>query len=233
MSQIVEVEEKHEQDDHHHNDTAAHGFGDNNKLFIHIFRDDFGSKFGMWLFLFTEVLLFGGLFFLYFGYRVANPEEFHHAAMELEVPKGAYNTLILLTSSLTMVLAIVAVQKAKKMQAIFWMVTTIGFAGGFLYNKYFEWGKKFSHHLYPSYNNEHWMELSKGESQFFGLYYLMTGLHTLHVIIGAIILLACTFMIWNGKINKDKYVVLENSGLYWHLVDLIWIFLFPLFYLLH
>lgn len=230
MSQIVEVHEEHDEH-HHHTDTAAHGRGDNSKLFVHVFRDDFGSKVGMWLFLFTEILLFGGLFFAYFKYRVAYPHEFHDAALELDLFMGTFNTLILLTSSLTMVLAIAAVQKNRKGWSLFWIFWTVACAFGFLINKYFEWSYKISHGIYPG--SDHLAEMHKGETVFFGLYYLMTGLHTLHVIIGAIILAFCFVYVITGTINKDKYVVLENSGLYWHLVDLIWIFLFPLFYLLH
>lgn len=229
MSQaITDTHEEH--DHHHHTDTAAHGFGDNTKLFVHEFRDDEGSKIGMWLFLFTELLLFGGLFIAYMYYRIQHPHKFHDSALELNVPVGTYNTLILLTSSLTMVLAIVAVQKSQKWLSVFFLAVTLACAGGFLVNKYFEWGHKIEHGVYPG--SEH-LANGGGETIFFGLYYLMTGLHTFHVIVGAVILTICMFQVMSGTINAKKYIILENSGLYWHLVDLIWIFLFPLFYLLH
>ncbi len=217
--------------DNHHHDHAGHGYGDNSKLYIHIFRDDLGSKVGMWLFLFTEVLLFGGLFFLYFGYRVADPQAFHDAALNLDVMLGAVNTIVLLTSSLTMVLAIVAIQRDSVKLSLFYLAVTIACALTFLVNKYFEWSAKIHHGIYPG--SDHVAEMPQGEISFFGLYYLMTGLHTFHVIVGAIIIAVCMVFIVKKHINKDKYIILENSGLYWHLVDLIWIFLFPLFYLLH
>lgn len=225
------VAETHEHDHDGHHDHAGHGYGDNSKLYIHIFRDDLGSKAGMWLFLFTEILLFGGLFFLYFGYRVADPHAFHDAALSLDVMLGAVNTIILLTSSLTMVLAIVALQRNSVKLSLFYLAITIACALAFLVNKYFEWSHKIHLGIYPG--SEELALRAKGEITFFGLYYLMTGLHTFHVIVGAIILAVCMVFVVKKHINQDKYIILENSGLYWHLVDLIWIFLFPLFYLLH
>jgi cytochrome c oxidase subunit III len=215
----------------HHTTTAAHGHGDNDELFVHEFRDDQGSKVGMWIFIFTEVLLFGGLFFVYFYYRNMYGHDFHNAALHLDIAAGTNNTLILLTSSLTMVLGLAALQKGKKIPAVLWTFLTVGFGGGFLYNKYFEWSHKIHDGIFPG--SETLQMFPHGEIEFYGLYYLMTGLHTLHVIIGMILLTVCAFMMMYNSINTDKYVVLENSGLYWHLVDLIWIFLFPLFYLLH
>ena len=134
--------ETNEHDNHGHHDHAGHGYGDNSKVYVHIFRDDQGSKAGMWLFLFTEILLFGGLFFLYYAYRVAHRVDFHNAATELNVVLGAVNTIILLTSSLTMVLAIVALQRNSIKLSLFYMFTTIACAFGFLVNKYFEWSFK-------------------------------------------------------------------------------------------
>jgi len=217
-------------DDHHH-DHAGHGYGDNSKLYVHIFHDYAGSKFGMWLFLFTEILLFGGLFFLYFGYRVAYPEEFHNSAKMLNITLGTFNTVILLTSSLTMALSILALQRGSKRLAIFHLLFTIACAFGFLINKYFEWSAKIHHGIYPG--SEHLLNGPQGETVFFGLYYLMTGLHTFHVIVGVVVLSFMFVNIMTGHVNQKYYTKLENSGLYWHLVDLIWIFLFPLFYLLH
>ena len=232
MSTAVENKDL-ETHDHGHDDVnhAGHGYGDNTQLYVHHHRDDYGSKFGMWLFLFTEVLLFGGLFVLYYGYRIAFPEDYHNAAMELNVTLGAVNTLILLTSSLTMVLSIVAIQRNSKKVSIFYLIATIGFALAFMVNKYFEWMAKIDHHIYPG--SEDLAVRPEGERVFFGLYYLMTGLHTFHVLVGVVVLSFCVVFIKTGSINSKKYIVLENGGLYWHLVDLIWIFLFPLFYLLH
>jgi cytochrome c oxidase subunit 3 len=198
---------------------------------VHVHRDDYGAKMGMWLFLFTELLLFGGLFVLYMAYRVEYIQQFQMAAKELKVYMGATNTIILLTSSLTMVLSIIALQRRNVKGSIFWLVTTIVFAMGFMVVKYFEWSDKFAHGIYPK--GPGLMEKSQGEIIFFGLYYTMTGLHGLHVIIGVGLLTAMLIQLKRKKVHPDRFVPLENAGLYWHLVDLIWIFLFPLFYLLH
>lgn len=194
-------------------------------------RDDLGSKMGMWLFLFTELILFGGLFIMYMVYRVQYTEEFHLAAKELNLALGTLNTMILLTSSLTMVLSIVAIQRGSKKLSVFYLLSTIGLALAFMVIKAFEWGAKFSHGIYPG--GEGLANLSNGEVVFFGLYFVMTGLHALHVVIGVVILLFMLVFLLRGKINQDNNIRLEAGGLYWHLVDLIWIFLFPLFYLLH
>ncbi len=194
-------------------------------------RDDFGSKMGMWLFLFTELILFGGLFIMYMVYRVEYSEQFHLAAKELNLALGTINTLILLTSSLTMVLSIVAIGRGSKKISIFYLISTILLALGFMVIKAFEWGAKFSHGLYPG--GTELANLSNGEVIFFGMYFVMTGLHALHVLIGIVILSFMLVFLLRDKINKDNYIKLEAGGLYWHLVDLIWIYLFPLFYLLH
>lgn len=197
----------------------------------HEHRDDVGSKMGMWLFLFTEVLLFGALFIAYMVYRHDYSEGFHLAAKELSVPIGTVNTLILLTSSLTMALSIAALQRARKWLSVSFLIATLMLAAGFMVNKYFEWAGKFAHGLNPG--GEKFLNLGDGERMFFGLYFAMTGLHALHVIIGMTVLLFMMVFVLRNKITPDNHVLLENGGLYWHLVDLIWIFLFPLFYLLH
>lgn len=196
----------------------------------HLHRDDEGSRLGMWLFLFTELILFGGMFLVFAVYKFIHYEEFHAAARELNSMFGALNTIILLTSSLTIVLSIVAIQKGQKLLSIFFQIITIFFALGFMVNKYFEWSAKFSHGIYPG--SETLLEKSSGEILFFGLYYVMTGLHGLHVVIGVLLIGYMTYETIKNKVNSDKYVRLESAGLYWHLVDIIWIFLFPLFYLI-
>jgi cytochrome c oxidase subunit III len=196
----------------------------------HVHRDDIASRMGMWLFLFTELLLFGGMFFLYSVYRFMNAEAFHIAAKELNTLIGCFNTAILLTSSLTMVLSIVAIQKDNKNLSVFFQVITIVLALGFMVNKYFEWSTKFHHGLYPG--SDTLLSMDSGQILFFGLYYVMTGLHGLHVVIGAFLIGWMTRLTIKGVINKDSFVKLESAGLYWHLVDIIWIFLFPLFYLI-
>ncbi|MBM4157761.1 MAG: cytochrome c oxidase subunit 3 family protein [Ignavibacteria bacterium] len=197
----------------------------------HTHRDDIGSKMGMWLFLFTELLLFGGLFILYASYRFMYKEEFIYAATKLDLLTGTVNTIILLTSSLTIVLAILSLQKNYKKLCLLFLFLTVALGFSFLINKYFEWRAKIEHGLFPG--GSELLNTSKGETIFFGLYYSMTGLHALHVIAGLIFILIMTSLVYKNLQYNTNYQKLENSGLYWHLVDIIWIFLFPLFYLIH
>lgn len=196
----------------------------------HVHRDDEGSRLGMWLFLFTELILFGGLFIAYSVYRYMHQAEFHLAAKELNTLIGTFNTFILLTSSLTMALSIAAIQVQKRVLSIFFQLITLLFGLGFLVNKFFEWSAKFHHGIYPG--SETLLDKPQGEILFFGLYYVMTGLHGLHIVIGMALIAYMTFGTYKNKINHTNYVRLEAAGLYWHLVDIIWIFLFPLFYLI-
>jgi cytochrome c oxidase subunit 3 len=196
----------------------------------HVHRDDVGSRMGMWLFLFTELLLFGGMFLIYSVYRFEYPEAFHVAAKELNIIMGAFNTAVLLTSSMTMALSIVAIQRNQKTLSMVLQIITIMLAIFFLVNKYFEWSAKFHHGIYPG--SEELLSKGSGEILFFGLYYVMTGLHGLHVIVGMFLIAVMTRLTRKDIINYESYARLENAGLYWHLVDIIWIFLFPLFYLI-
>lgn len=195
-----------------------------------VHRDYTGAKIGMWLFLFTELLLFGGMFLLYSVYRARYSGEFHEAAKELNVSIGALNTLILLTSSLTMAMAISATQTGRKAQSLALQYFTILCGMGFMVNKYIEWSAKFHHGIYP--NSPELLAMPHGEIIFFGLYFVMTGLHGAHVLIGMSVIGYMTYFTHKDMINAGDYVKLENAGLYWHLVDLIWIYLFPLFYLI-
>jgi cytochrome c oxidase subunit III len=196
----------------------------------HVHRDDVGSRMGMWLFLFTELILFGGMFLIYSVYRFQFPDAFHLAAKELNIVLGTFNTAVLLTSSMTMALSIVAIQRDQKTLSMVLQLITILLAIFFLVNKYFEWSAKFHHGIYPG--SEELLSKDSGEILFFGLYYVMTGLHGVHVIVGIFLIAIMTRMTRKDIITKDSYVRLENAGLYWHLVDIIWIFLFPLFYLI-
>jgi len=196
----------------------------------HIHRDDVGSRMGMWLFLFTELLLFGGMFLAYMVYRIQYSEYFRLAGMEMNSFIGTLNTVILLTSSLTMVLAIAALQKKNKKLSLVFLSATLIFGLVFLINKYFEWSHEIHNGIYPG--SDVLLSKPNGEILFFGLYYTMTGLHGLHVIIGMVVIIFMMVLIIKDKITFDNYVSLENAGLYWHLVDVIWIFLFPLFYLI-
>ena len=197
---------------------------------VHVHRDDIGARLGMWLFLFTELILFGGMFIVYSVYRFTYQEEFHLAARELNTIIGTLNTIILLTSSLTMAVSIVAIQMNKKSLSLFFQMLTIFLALFFMVNKYFEWTAKFDHGIYPG--SDTLLNENSGQILFFGLYYVMTGLHGLHVIIGIVMIAIMMRFTSKGLVTHDNYVKLENTGLYWHLVDIIWIFLFPLFYLI-
>ncbi len=191
--------------------------------------DYVGDKLGFWFFLYTELVLFGGLFLAYFFYHMKYPEAFHHAGAELNVFMGAGNTVVLLTSSLTMVLAVSAIQKGRKGLSLFHLILTIVFALMFMVVKYFEWGAKFHHGLYPG--AEELLSREPGQIVFFGLYFVMTGIHGIHVLLGLIALAGIFVLVVQNKIHKNDYAYIENVGLYWHLVDLIWIYLFPLLYL--
>jgi cytochrome c oxidase subunit 3 len=187
------------------------------------------AKLGIWLFLFTEILLFGGLFLLYAAYLSMYPREFASAGHEMHLTFGFANTLILITSSLLVAMSFTAVQLEERRKAVTMLGATIACAIIFLVNKYFEWNAEIGLGFYP--NSPRLATGPMGESLFFSLYYLTTGLHGLHVIIGIVLLTVVTVKVRCGAIHAGNYVLLENSALYWHLVDLIWIFIFPLYYL--
>lgn len=191
--------------------------------------DFIGIRMGMWLFLYSEIILFGGMFVLYAAYHYAYPEDFVEGGKQLNRVIGAINTIILLLSSFTVASSITAVRLKSKTKAL-WLIGFSFLCGiVFLINKYFEWGAKFHHDIYP--NSETLVNGPPGQNIFFGLYYVITGLHGLHVIFGMTLLGISFVMVANNKIHAERFAMLENSGLYWHLVDLIWIFVFPLFYL--
>jgi cytochrome c oxidase subunit III len=190
-----------------------------------------GSRIGMWLFLLSEILLFGGLFLIYSVYRAKYAVDFHVASLELSRFDGTLNTAILLTSSLTAVIAIFSLQeKNDRGRSLLFLGLTIAFGAAFLVVKAFEWTAKFEHGLYP--NAAVLMGRPYGEQLYFGLYFIMTGLHALHVIVGMAVLSIVLAFVARGSQDQSRTAILENAGLYWHLVDIIWIFLFPLFYLI-
>jgi cytochrome c oxidase subunit 3 len=193
-------------------------------------KDDAGAKLGMWLFLFTELLLFSGLFLLYAVYLRNYPHEFAAGGRQLDWIMGAANTVILLTSSLTAAMAVTAVQRNRARHAVLLLGGTILCAAGFMTIKYIEWSAKIGHGIYPG--SGHLKAGPAGESLFFSLYFMTTGIHGLHVLIGAALLGWTAQKIRSGEVNSDNYVLLENGVLYWHLVDLVWIFIFPLYYLM-
>ena len=193
-------------------------------------RDDEASKLGIWLFIFTELLFFGGLFITYAVYRHAHPQAFHLAAQQLDVTVGTINTVILLISSMTIAMATTSIQKKDRRTTLILIWITLLLALVFLVNKYFEWSGKIDHGIWPG--SPLLEELGQGDTLFFGLYFFMTGLHALHIIIGMVLITVILVRVQKNRITFDNFQLLENGGLYWHLVDLIWIFLFPLFYLI-
>jgi cytochrome c oxidase subunit 3 len=188
------------------------------------------GKMGMWIFLFTELFLFGGLFLVYAVFRTKYSADFHTAAAELNTFIGTLNTVFLLTSSMTVAMSITAIQKNNRDLAMLLVFVTLILAALFMVNKYLEWSHKFEFRIFPG--SPVLKTMGRGELLFFGLYYMMTGLHALHVFVGMVLLSINLLKIKIGKVNQGHYLLLENSGLYWHLVDLIWIFLFPLLYLI-
>ncbi|MFA8299990.1 MAG: cytochrome c oxidase subunit 3 [Hyphomicrobiales bacterium] len=198
---------------------------------VHEHRDDEASRMGMWLFLFTELLLFGGLFLVYSVYRYLNHDAFAAASLELNTFIGVMNTVALITSSLTVALSITAIQNNKPRLAILFLILTLLFAVFFTVNKIIEYNHKIHTGLFPG--QEVFDSLPPGEQLFFLLYFFMTALHALHVIVGGTFIVFIIVYIKKGRVKSDNYIIHENAGLYWHLVDLIWIFLFPLLYLIH
>jgi cytochrome c oxidase subunit III len=193
------------------------------------------STLGMWIFLVTEIMFFGGMFLVYTIYRSSYPNVFGLASSTLNVYIGAANTIILLCSSLTMVLAVRASQLGKQKAIIIFLILTLALGIVFLGVKGYEWHEKFvEHHVPgPTFHLEGVAPGLQGQAQlFFSLYFAMTGLHALHMVVGAGIM---SFLIWQarkGKYTPDYMTPVDVGGLYWHFVDIIWIFLFPLLYLI-
>ncbi|MBF0429669.1 MAG: cytochrome c oxidase subunit 3 family protein [Fibrobacteria bacterium] len=192
--------------------------------------DPVSNSMGMWLFLFTEVMLFGVMFILYAMYLHTYGIDFRHGSGQLNLVMGGLNTVVLITSSLTMALAIWALSLGQRSKSFLFLGATIALAGGFLVVKSFEWAAKFHHGIYPG--SAELLSRSPGEMVFFSLYFVMTGLHAFHVIIGMILITVNAGFLAKGKMSPERMDLMKNTGLYWHLVDLIWIFLFPLFYLI-
>jgi cytochrome c oxidase subunit 3 len=192
--------------------------------------DRTGAKLGMWLFLYTELMLFGGLFVAYANYYYRYSADFVAGGQVLDWIIGTVNTAILLISSFALAASITAIRRGSRTASMVLIGVTMALGIAFLVNKYFEWGHKFAEGIYPG--SETILGYPHGQTIFFGLYYTITGLHGLHVLIGLIVLAVCLVMVATGRVRTGHDIVLENSALYWHLVDLIWIFVFPLFYLI-
>jgi cytochrome c oxidase subunit III len=190
------------------------------------------SKIGMWLFLVTEILLFGGLFVGYGIMHMRHPEAFREAHHHLDRVMGALNTVVLLISSFTMVMAVWAASMSKKKLLIWMLVLTLICAGIFLVVKYFEYSHKFHDGLLPGKFYTHQGDTVPGQFLFFSFYFMMTGLHGLHVLLGMVAITWVLIRAIKGHFSSAYYGPVDLVGLYWHLVDMIWIYVFPLMYLL-
>jgi cytochrome c oxidase subunit 3 len=190
------------------------------------------SKIGMWLFLVTEVLLFGGLFVGYGIMHAKHPEAFVAAHHHLDRVMGAVNTVVLLLSSFTMVLGVWAAQTGQRKKLIVFLLLTLMLAGVFLVVKYFEYSHKFHEGLLPGKYYSHKGDTVPGQFMFFSFYFMMTGLHGIHVVAGMVAITWVLIRAVKGHFSASYYGPVDLVGLYWHLVDLIWIYLFPLMYLI-
>jgi cytochrome c oxidase subunit 3 len=185
---------------------------------------------GMWVFLATEILFFGGLFLAYTVCRTTYPHEFALASQHANVLLGTINTAVLLTSSFFMALAVQSAKLGKARAVLGFLAATILLAFAFLALKGLEYSQHISDHLWPGRSFD--PSLSPRIELFFWLYFVMTGLHALHVFIGICVLSVIALMTLAGKFSAEYSNPVEVSGLYWHFVDIVWVFLYPLFYLI-
>ena len=188
---------------------------------------------GMWVFLVTEVMFFGGLLMAYLLYRVWYPEAWSEGSLELDIRLGGFNTVVLIASSLTMALGVRAAQTGAQRTTVRWLLLTMALGLTFLVVKFFEYKEKWdlNHIPGPNFVFEGPQEMSDHLQIFFSLYFGLTGLHALHMVIGVSILSVITWMAHRRRFTPEWYTPVEISGLYWHFVDIVWIFLFPLLYL--
>ncbi len=191
------------------------------------------STLGMWVFLITEIMFFGGMFLAYSVYRSLYSHVFAVASSSLNAVIGAINTAVLLCSSFTMVLAVRAAQLGQRKAIVIFLILTLILGLAFLGVKAYEWNEKFEEHHVPgpSFHLEG-VDLQGPAQLFFSLYFAMTGLHALHMVVGVEVLTWLLIQTYKGKFSAEYMTPVDIAGLYWHFVDIIWIFLFPLFYLI-
>jgi cytochrome c oxidase subunit 3 len=217
-------------DEHHHHPFLQHHFED-------LGQQHDASTLGMWMFLATEILFFGGLFCTYAIYRVMYYGAWSAGAHHQNWIIGTANTAVLIASSLTMALAVWAAQMDRRKPTILMLVLTLFLGGVFLGVKAFEYHDHISHGLLPgqhfTYVHTEDPALTGGVELFMLFYFTMTGMHALHMVIGAGLLIWFIWRAWRGDFGPEYYGPVEVMGLYWHFVDIVWIFLFPLLYLLH
>ncbi len=228
-----------------HTNVAEHA-SDASPLLLHQFDDvhqqSESSILGMWLFLATEVMFFGGLLTAFAVYRLLNPREIALASQNLNVPLGCVNTMVLLVSSLTMALAVRASQLGRRKDVVRMLLLTMIFGTMFLVVKGFEWRADYHENLIPWINFEvphhqaeevHELGLVPAKMElFFIMYFFMTGLHALHLIIGIVMLAIMAHLVHRNWFSGSGAVQIEVAGLYWHFIDIVWVFLYPLLYLI-
>jgi cytochrome c oxidase subunit 3 len=190
------------------------------------------STFGMWLFLVTEIMFFGGLFCVYLIYRRNGLAGFAEASHELDITLGTFNTAVLILSSLTMALGVWAAQLGKRKMLVGLLLATMVLGSLFLGVKYVEYSHKFHEHHVPGPHFIWDGDYPQAAEQFYSIYFAMTGLHALHMIAGILVLGALLWPSWKGRYGPEYFNPIEVTGLYWHFVDIVWIFLFPLLYLI-
>jgi cytochrome c oxidase subunit III len=190
------------------------------------------STLGMWLFLGTEVMFFGGLFVAYSIYRFWYSETFIAASHTLDIVAGGVNTAVLLTSSLTMALAVDAAKQGARKRTFWMLIITILFGLCFLAIKAYEYEHKWAEHHIPGpgFHFEHAPE--RQAQLFFWIYFALTGLHGIHVLVGVGVLTVMVCLVNAKFVDAERYMPIEVTGLYWHFVDIVWVFLFPLLYLI-
>lgn len=186
----------------------------------------------MWLFLLTEILTFGGLFVAYAIYRAWHPEMFFNAHKALDIWMGTLNTVVLISSSFTMAMAIYEIQHNRTKKTIIYLAVTLALAAVFLIVKYFEYTHKIHLGQLPGKFYTYTGIEGTNPHIFFSLYFMMTGLHALHILGGMAVIFWVLMKTKANQFSAEYYTPIEIVGLFWHLVDLVWIFLFPLFYLI-
>lgn len=189
------------------------------------------SVFGMWIFLVTEVMFFGGMFTGYTVYRYRFHEAFMAGSDKLDLVLGGVNTVVLIVSSLTMALAVHAAQTNRRKQLIWFLILTMALGAVFLGIKGVEYTHKFHENLVPGPSFQFQGVAHHPSELYFSFYFAMTGFHALHMIVGIALLAVILWMSVKGRFSSEYYNPVEVSGLYWHFVDIVWIFLFPLLYL--
>jgi len=226
---VVVPEEEHAHEHHAHHPKHNHQFDD-------MGQQNSASNMGMWLFLLTEIMFFGGFFLGYAIYRNMHFESFVAGSHHLDIFWGGFNTVVLIISSVTMAFAVRAAQLGNKAHLNLFLVLTLILGLAFLGVKYIEYSHKWEDNLIPGlgfvWDEAAWGGTARSAQLFYGFYFGMTGMHALHMIIGAGLLIWLLIRVNQNIIDPGYYSPIENFGLYWHFVDLVWIFLFPLLYLI-